>query len=100
MVRERIIEDTGEHTLGVFHLPPAHRQRMKSTNGLENFNGQIDRRTRVVRLFPDEPSCRRLVSAVAMEQWEPWLMGPRYLDMSLLDQGHSLTAAPDEVVMA
>jgi transposase-like protein len=73
---------------------------MKSTNGLENFNGQIDRRTRVVRIFPDEAWCPRLVSAVAMEPSEPWLMGPRYLDMSLLEQGPSLTAVSDALVMA
>jgi transposase-like protein len=43
---------------------------MKSTNMLERFNEEIRRRTRVVRIFPNEPSCLRLVRALAVEQHE------------------------------
>lgn len=78
------LEQTGEETLAVFHLPPAHRVRLRSTNSLEAFNGVIDRRTRVVRIFPDEGSCVRLITALAMEQTEAWVTGPRYLDMTAL----------------
>lgn len=78
------VEQTGEETLAVFHLPASHRVRLRSTNSLGAFNGQIDRRTRVVRIFPNEASCLRLVSALAMEQTEAWLTGPRYLDMTTL----------------
>lgn len=44
---------TGEEALAVFHLPAAHRVRLRSTNGLEAFMGEVDRRARVVRIFPD-----------------------------------------------
>lgn len=80
------LEQTGEETLAVFTLPSAHRVKMRSTNGLEAFNGTIARRTRVVRIFPNEASCVRLVSALAMEQSETWLTGPRYLDMTALTE--------------
>jgi transposase-like protein len=78
------LELTGEEALTVFTLPPAHRGKLRSTNGLEAFNGTIARRTRVVRIFPNEASCVRLVSALAMEQTETWLTGPKYLDMTAL----------------
>jgi len=57
------LERTAEEALTVFTLPPAHRVKLRSTNGLEAFNGTIARRTRVVRIFPNEASCVRLVSA-------------------------------------
>jgi transposase-like protein len=79
------LEATAEDALAVFALPPAHRMKMRSTNGLEAFNGVVDRRTRVVRIFPNEASCLRLVTALALEQTETWLTGPRYLDMTALD---------------
>ena len=39
---------------------------------LERFNEEIKRRTRVVRIFPNEQACIRLVSALAMEENENW----------------------------
>ena len=56
----------------VFSLPPAHRRRLRTTNLVERLNEEIRRRTRVARLFPNEVSCLRLVSAVLMEIAEDW----------------------------
>ena len=53
---------------------------MRSTNMLERNNQQITRRTRVVRIFPNEQSCVRLVTALAIETNEEW-MARRYLTM-------------------
>jgi putative transposase len=47
---------------------------------LERFNQELKRRTRVVRIFPDDRSCLRLVTALAIEQSEEW-QDRRYLDM-------------------
>jgi len=80
------LEETVESTLTVFELPQEHRKRMKSTNGLERFNQELERRTRVVRIFPNRASYLRLVSALAMEQSEEWLTGHCYLDMSGSEQ--------------
>jgi transposase-like protein len=56
----------------VFSLPPSHRRRLRTTNLVERLNEEIRRRTRVARLFPNEASCLRLVSAVLMEIAEDW----------------------------
>jgi hypothetical protein len=41
--------------------------RLRTTNLVERLNEEIRRRTRVARLFPNEASCLRLVSAILME---------------------------------
>ena len=56
----------------VFSLPASHRRRLRTTNLVERLNQEIKRRTRVARLFPNEGSCLRLVSAVLMEIAEDW----------------------------
>jgi len=79
------LEETIEQTLTVFQLPKGHRVRLRTTNNLEKFHQEVKRRTRVVRIFPNRRSCLRLVSALAMEQSEEWLTGPRYLTMTQVE---------------
>lgn len=76
-----------EETWTFYRLPVGHHKHMKSTNLLERFNQEIKRRTLVVRIFPDEASCLRLVRAVAAEQHEEWMEGSRYLNAQLLGEG-------------
>jgi transposase-like protein len=52
-------------------------------NMLERLHEEIKRRTRVARLFPNEASLLRLVSAIEMEISEDWVVGKRYLDMNV-----------------
>jgi transposase-like protein len=76
----RLVEEHGEEILGVYALPEAHRKRMRTTNMLERQNQELKRRTRVVRIFPNEQSCLRLVSALLIETSQEW-MGRVYLRM-------------------
>ena len=63
---------------------------MKSTNMLERFNEEIKRRSRVVRIFPNEASCLRLIRALAAETHEDRLEASRYLNMELLKEHKKL----------
>ena len=54
---------------------------MRTSNALERLHEEIKRRTRVARLFPNEASLLRLVSAIEMEISEDWIAGKRYLNM-------------------
>ena len=65
----------------VFGLPPEHRVRMRTTNGLERINKELKRRTRVATLFPNTASCLRLISALLVEQDEEWMSAKIYLTM-------------------
>lgn len=77
------IEENIPEGLAVFALPFKHRRRMRTTNMLERLHEEIKRRTRVARLFPNEASLLRLVSAIEMEISEDWIAGKRYLDMTV-----------------
>jgi transposase-like protein len=76
-------EHIGE-TLSFYRLPRQHHKHLKSTNMLERLNEEIRRRTRVVRIFPNPASCRRLVMALCVETHESWLEDHRYINMDLL----------------
>jgi len=80
------VEENIEESLTYFSLPQAHHKNMKSTNMLERFNEEIKRRTRVVRIFPNEASCLRLIRALAAEQHETWQEDNRYINMTLLKE--------------
>ena len=76
----RLLEEHGEEILAVYALPRAHRKKMRTTNLLERQNQELKRRTRVVRVFPHEQSCLRLVTALLTETNQEWMEQP-YLDM-------------------
>lgn len=67
--------------LTVFAFPESHRRRIRTSNMVERLNKELKRRTRVATLFPNEDSCLRLVSAVAMEISDEWETGRVYLTM-------------------
>jgi transposase-like protein len=71
-------------TLTFYWLPRQHHKHVKSTNLLERVNEEIKRRTRVVRIFPNEQSCLRLVRALCAEIHETWLEDNRHINMDLL----------------
>lgn len=75
------MEENLPEGLTVFQLPAKHRKRMRTSNSLERLHEEINRRTRVARLFPNEASLLRLVSAIEMEISEDWIAGKRYLNM-------------------
>ena len=64
----------------VLSLPASHRRKLRTTDPVERPNAEIRRRTRVVRLFPNEAACLRLVSAILMQMAEDWQSaGKRYV---------------------
>lgn len=80
------VEANIEETLTFYRLPRQHHKHMKSTNMLERLNEEIKRRTHVVRIFPHEASCLRLVRALAIEIHEDWIEATRYLNMHMLKE--------------
>jgi len=78
------VETNIEETFAYYRLPAAHHKHLKSTNMLERLNQEFKRRTHIVRIFTDEPSCLRLIRALAVETHEEWIDGSRYLNMDPL----------------
>jgi transposase-like protein len=77
------MEENIPEGLAVFALPARHRKRMRTTNMIERLHEEIKRRTRVARLFPNQASLLRLVSAIEIEISEDWIVGKRYLNMNV-----------------
>ena len=65
----------------VFTLPAAHQKRMRTSNALERVNQELKRRTRVARVFPNEQSLLRLISALLCETSDDWETEKIYLNM-------------------
>jgi len=84
------VEQNIDETLTFYRLPAEHHKHMKSTNMLERLNEEIKRRTHVVRIFPNDASCLRLVRALAVEIHENWIEATRYLNMDLLTEHKKL----------
>jgi len=87
------VEANIEETFTFYRLPREHHKHLKSTNLLERLNEELKRRTHVIRIFPNEASCLRLVRALAVEQHEEWLEGARYLDMDPLREQRKVKLA-------
>lgn len=80
------VEENIDETLTYYRLPLQHHKHLKSTNMLERINEEIRRRTRVIRIFPNEASCLRLIRALTVETHENWIEAIRYINMDLLKE--------------
>ncbi len=80
----RVLEDGLEESLSFLDFPTLDSRKIASTNGLERFNREIRRRSRVVGVFPSEDSYVRLVSTYLMEYSEDWATSQAYLSPSSL----------------
>ena len=75
------LENNVEEGLRFFEFPQEHRKKIRTSNAMERLNQEIKRRTRVVRVFPNEESCERLITAVLQEIHEEWISGNVYLNL-------------------
>lgn len=75
------LEENLGQGLTVFTLPAAHQKRMRTSNALERVNQELKRRTRVARVFPNEKSLLRLITALLVETSDEWETGTIYLNM-------------------
>jgi putative transposase len=74
-----LLADAEDDVLAFYAFPAEHWPKLRSTNPLERFNREIGRRTDVVGIFPDDPSLIRLVSMLAIEANDEWLVGRSYI---------------------
>src|SRR4051794_13507258 len=86
-----MLEEAEPDVLAFYAFPAEHWPKIRSTNPLERFNREIGRRTDVVGIFPDDASLIRLVSMLAIEANDEWLVGRSYISQksmaTLSDRG-------------
>ena len=78
-----LLEEAEDDILAFYALPAEHWTKLRSTNPLERFNREIGRRTDVVGIFPDDASLIRLVSMLAIEANDEWLVGRGYISQTV-----------------
>ncbi len=83
----RLLDEAEDDVLAFYAFPAEHWPKLRSTNPLERFNREIGRRTDVVGIFPDDPSLIRLVSMLAIEANDEWLVGRSYISQASM-QAH------------
>ena len=68
-----LLENNVPEGLAVFKLPREHWRTMRTSNPIErSIQQELKRRTRKIRVFPNEASLIRLVSAILVEIDEQW----------------------------
>jgi putative transposase len=80
-----LLEEAEDDILAFYTLPAEHRCKLRSTNPLERFNREIGRRTDVVGIFPDDAALIRLVSMLAIEANDEWLVGRCYMSRQSME---------------
>jgi transposase-like protein len=79
------MDDAATDILAYMSVPPAHRAKLHSTNRLERLNDESNRRTQVVRIFPNEAAIIRLVGAIILEQNDEWaVQRARYMTLETI----------------
>jgi transposase-like protein len=58
--------------LAYLAFPEEHWRSISSTNAIERVNAELDRRARVVGIFPNTASLIRLFTAVLQDQHDEW----------------------------
>ena len=67
------LEETIAETLSFYVLGANEaRRRLRTTNTIEHHHAELRRRTRVIRIFPNEKSFLRLATAFAVERNDKW----------------------------
>jgi transposase-like protein len=84
--------------LAYLAFPQEHWRSISSTNTIERVNAELDRRAKVVGIFPNTASLLRLTTAVLQEQHDEWQDGRRHFSqqsMQLLLHPETTTLLPN-----
>ena len=73
------LEENFEEGLAFYSFPRGMHKKIRTVNMVENLNKEVRRRTNVVRVFPNEESALRLISAVLADKHEDWASEKMYI---------------------
>ena len=66
-------------------FPREHHSSINSTDAIERVNAEVDRRAKVVGIFPNS-ACWRRLAIVALQQHDKWQDGKRHFSKASLMQ--------------
>lgn len=81
-----LLRDAETDVLAYLGFPPEHWKSISSTDAIERVNAELDRRAKVVGIFPNTASLLRLTTAVLQEQHDEWQDGRRHVSQASLQR--------------
>jgi len=80
-----LMDDAEADVLASMGFPVQHRAKLHSTNPLERLHGEIQRRSDVVGILPNEAAVTRLIGALLLEQNDEWaVQRARYMSLEAI----------------
>jgi transposase-like protein len=79
-----VLETGIADALVYLRYPGSHHARLRTTNMLERLFKEVKRRTKVIRVFPNETSATSLATEITLRSSEEWAL-KRYLTMDALE---------------
>jgi transposase-like protein len=84
--------------LAYLAFPREHHSSITSTDAIERVNAEVDRRAKVLGIFPNSAALLRLATAVLQDQHDEWPDGKRHFSqtsfMELRGDGQKLLTNP------
>lgn len=82
----KMLREAEEDILAYLSFPREHHSSISSQSAIERVNAEVDRRAKVVGIFPHPASLLRLATAVLQEQHDEWQDGKRHFSQASLAQ--------------
>ena len=93
----KVLDNGWADIISVYAFPLQFRKKLRTSNMVERLNGEVKRREKVIRIFPNVSSILRLMEAILMDENEKWSQR-KYMELKELSEDISLKAAAPTIV--
>jgi transposase-like protein len=77
-----ILENGFEDSMTIMVLPSKYRQTLRTSNLIERENGEVRKREKVIKIFPNRESVIRLLGSVLLDDHNDWSTRTRVFNMT------------------
>jgi transposase-like protein len=77
-----ILENGFEDSMTIMALPSKYRQTLRTSNLIERENGEVRKREKVIKIFPNRESVIRLLGSVLLDDHNDWSTHNRVFNMT------------------